>query len=309
MKKILTLLFLIICLIYTYTYAETNIKTFKPKYGTLISNTNFRQGTSTNSKRYITLEKGTVLKLVAEQADFYVVQTGENTVGAVYKGNIKLSNRPPDGSKIYMNEGAKNAYVSVTAANLRKGPSKSFSKIGNLSKGAKVTILGSISDWKVVLTEKNTVGMIRYDLLDAAKQTVSTDVKPIVALGNTNERALLSLINDYRAKNGKAKLLMTKNLLDIARLKAADMVKKDYFAHVSPTYGTPFKMLNDFGVSYIAAGENLAGNSNMQKVFDSWIASPTHKENILSKNYNQIGIGVVKSEKYGYVVSALFIGK
>ena len=87
------------------------------------------------------------------------------------------------------------------------------------------------------------------------------------------------------------------------------MVKNKYFSHTSPTYGTPFKLMQDLGISYNTAGENIAGNSDITKAFESWMNSDTHKKNILSTTYDYIGIGITKSKTYGYIISTLFTGK
>ena len=95
----------------------------------------------------------------------------------------------------------------------------------------------------------------------------------------------------------------------VARIKAQDMVDNNYFSHNSPTYGTPFQMLNSFKISYKTAGENIAGNSTNSGAVNSWMNSSGHKANILNSNYNYTGIGVVNSSKYGRIFVQLFVGR
>ncbi|MBR1884662.1 MAG: hypothetical protein IJ809_07080 [Clostridia bacterium] len=52
----------------------------------------------------------------------------------------------------------------------------------------------------------------------------------------------------------------------------------------------------------------MLGNTSMKSAVDKWMASDSHKQNILSSKYKNIGVGVVKSEKYGYVIVAMFTG-
>ena len=87
------------------------------------------------------------------------------------------------------------------------------------------------------------------------------------------------------------------------------MVKNNYFEHTSPNYGSPFEMMQNFGITYKTAGENIAGNSTIEGAFNSWISSDSHKQNILSSAYNYIGIGIYPSERYGYVIVVMFIRK
>jgi len=87
------------------------------------------------------------------------------------------------------------------------------------------------------------------------------------------------------------------------------MVDNNYFAHESPTYGTPFQMLKSFKISYKTAGENIAGNSSNSEAVNAWMNSSGHKANILNSNYNYTGIGVFSSSKYGKVYVQMFIGR
>ena len=96
---------------------------------------------------------------------------------------------------------------------------------------------------------------------------------------------------------------------NVARIKAQDMVDRNYFAHESPTYGSPFDMLKSFKVSYNSAGENLAGNSTNSGAVNAWMNSPGHRANILNSSFNYTGIGVVTSPKYGKIYVQIFLGK
>ena len=87
------------------------------------------------------------------------------------------------------------------------------------------------------------------------------------------------------------------------------MVDSNYFSHTSPTYGSPFDMMKNFGIKYKAAGENIAGNSSNSGAVNAWMNSEGHRANILSNNFNYTGIAVVKSPKYGKIFVQMFIGK
>ncbi|HVI42636.1 MAG TPA: CAP domain-containing protein, partial [Anaerovoracaceae bacterium] len=68
----------------------------------------------------------------------------------------------------------------------------------------------------------------------------------------------------------------------------------NYFAHQSPTYGSPFDMMKQFGISYSYAGENIAeGQRTPAEVMDGWMNSPGHKANIMNTSYTEIGVGYV----------------
>lgn len=124
----------------------------------------------------------------------------------------------------------------------------------------------------------------------------------------TQAEAVLKLVNAERSKEGLQPLTLSKKLTDIAYTKAKDMAEKGYFSHQSPTYGSPFDMLKQFGVSYSAAGENIAaGQKTAQEVMNNWMNSSGHKANILNKNYTQIGVGFYRGGEYGTEWVQLFI--
>lgn len=124
----------------------------------------------------------------------------------------------------------------------------------------------------------------------------------------TQAEAVLKLVNQERKKAGLQPLTLTQKLTDIANTKAKDMADKRYFSHESPTYGSPFDMLKQFGVSFSYAGENIAaGQKTAEEVMNSWMNSSGHKANILNKNYTQIGVGFYHGGQYGTEWVQLFI--
>jgi uncharacterized protein YkwD len=77
------------------------------------------------------------------------------------------------------------------------------------------------------------------------------------------------------------------------------MHDKKYFDHNSPTYGSPFDQMKQFGYSYSYAGENIAmGQRSPQEVMKAWMNSAGHRANILSPNFTEIGIGYYSDGNY-----------
>ncbi|REB07477.1 sporulation protein [Sporosarcina sp. BI001-red] len=106
------------------------------------------------------------------------------------------------------------------------------------------------------------------------------------------EQAVLTLTNAERQKAGLKPLQMDEKLMQTARAKSADMASKNYFSHTSPTYGSPFDQMKANGITYRAAAENIAmGQRSAEEVVKGWMASPGHRENILTPGYTHIGIG------------------
>ena len=87
------------------------------------------------------------------------------------------------------------------------------------------------------------------------------------------------------------------------------MIDKNYFDHTSPTYGSPFQMMSKHGVTYNYAGENLAGAPSVDIAHTNLMNSPGHRANILSPNYNYVGIGVKDGGPYGKMFVQEFVGR
>lgn len=113
------------------------------------------------------------------------------------------------------------------------------------------------------------------------------------------ESKVIELTNAQRRKNGLKDLQADTALSNVARTKSNDMRSKNYFSHTSPTYGSPFDMMRDFGISYKSAGENIAkGQTTPEQVVDAWMNSEGHRKNILSADYTHIGVGYSESGNY-----------
>lgn len=120
------------------------------------------------------------------------------------------------------------------------------------------------------------------------------------------EAEVVRLVNEIRQENGLKPLTADWELSRVARYKSQDMKDKGYFAHNSPTYGTPFQMIKAFGLSFRTAGENIArGYATPQAVVNGWMNSSGHRANILNSAYTRIGVGYVAQGNYW---TQMFIG-
>lgn len=222
--------------------------------------------------------------------------------------------------------GNDNATVAVSRLNLREGPSTSYPSICKLEKGQVVTVMGKLGDWYAVYDQDTgTVGAVdgRYISFGENAITVSKNndakLKKTPGKGTTpasielnlsdDEQKLLELVNKARAEKKLQPLVMDQNLLKVARLKAKDMIDNNYFSHQSPTYGSPFDMMRQYDNTFKSAGENIAGNKTVEGAFKAWMASDSHKKNILNADFSITGIGVQESATYGKVIVQQFIGK
>lgn len=132
-------------------------------------------------------------------------------------------------------------------------------------------------------------------------------IKNTGLLASIQSAFLVDLANKNRTEENVAVLKVSPVLTEAAQRKANDMVAKGYFAHTSPEGITPWYWFKDVNYSYIFAGENLAVNfTESVDVHKAWIASPTHKKNILDQRFTEIGIatadGFYKGKKATFVV-------
>ncbi len=111
---------------------------------------------------------------------------------------------------------------------------------------------------------------------------------------------LIVLTNKQRMDNGLSELTINPKLNQAATLKAADMVQKNYWAHTSPEGKTPWSFFKNVDYQYLYAGENLARDFlNSEAVVNAWMDSPTHRDNILSSRYQEIGLVVIQDTFQG----------
>lgn len=105
---------------------------------------------------------------------------------------------------------------------------------------------------------------------------------------------VVSHTNEERLSYGLQPLKLSTKLSHAAAAKAADMFQDNYWAHNSPDGQSPWDFIINADYNYEYAGENLAKDfSNTPRLMQAWMASPTHKANIISDKYNDIGIAIV----------------
>lgn len=216
--------------------------------------------------------------------------------------------------------------VTANRLNVRRGPGIKYDTVGILSKDAYIRVFAKIGNWYVIQTENNLIGAVSSDYItpcydmDLSNLSIETNAEPIVNEDNTSnpavpstlsveEQEFLDKINALRLKNNLPELQIDDNVENIARLKAQDLAENNYFSHTSDKYGTPFEMLSTSGVNYKTASENIAGNASIDGAISSWMNSDSHKNNILSTDFNYTGVAVVHSNTYGKILVQFFIGK
>lgn len=115
---------------------------------------------------------------------------------------------------------------------------------------------------------------------------------------NANE--LYRLHNAERLRNGLSELRVNSDLIESATTKAEAMLASNCWSHYCPDGKSPWSFFDESGYVYVYAGENLAeGFEDDEEVMAAWLDSPTHKENILKAEFNEIGIGFARGDFQG----------
>ncbi len=152
-----------------------------------------------------------------------------------------------------------------------------------------------------ILRTKTTIALVAAVLLIEAGFLAQTLFFSKTGLFATIlQNVLVSETN--RSRGGEdLPLLGESALLDVAAtMKAEDMARKGYFAHVSPEGVSPWYWIAQAGYAYSYAGENLAINfSDSGDVVAAWLNSPAHRQNILSQHFTEMGIGTARGTYEG----------
>ena len=107
------------------------------------------------------------------------------------------------------------------------------------------------------------------------------------------ENEFIKLLNGERVKQGLNPIARNDDLMKLARMKAKDMVDKDYCTHYSPTYGYPGDMVRKYTDNITFMGENIvAGTQTADAAFTALMKSTDHKAIMMEKDSNIIGVGV-----------------
>lgn len=139
--------------------------------------------------------------------------------------------------------------------------------------------------------------LVRMDA-NAAPTSRSIDGSVLAYAAEMSQNSLLSATNAARAAHGLGPLSLSSRLNNSSLMKAQDMANRDYWAHVAPDGTEPWYFFAQAGYDYMTAGENLAyGFSSSQTTVDGWMASQSHKDNILG-NYSEVGFGFANSASY-----------
>ncbi|WP_371381656.1 CAP domain-containing protein [Sporomusa aerivorans] len=156
--------------------------------------------------------------------------------------------------------------------------------------------------WTIVSSKKvknsapnnNTVNLNSGSSAGSTGSTGSTGTTSTTSSADATaaEQQAVQLLNADRRANGLSDLQVSSALTAVARSHAQDMVDRNFFSHTNPDGKTMSDRLTQAGISFSAAGENIAENTSVQAAETSLMNSSGHRANILSSTYTTVGVGV-----------------
>lgn len=221
------------------------------------------------------------------------------------------------------------------AVNVRKGPSTDYEKIGGLNKGDQIQITG-IADtgWYQIQYNGTTAYVASSYLMDeasyqamiaeeeaaalaaqqaaqqqaaaeqaaaeqaAAEQAALQQQQQQVAQGDYKAQ-VVAIMNQERANAGVGGISQNASLDAVAQIRAQEIAQS--FSHTRPNGSSCFTVLNENGIVYSTAGENIAaGYGDPASVMSGWMNSEGHRANILNGSFGQVGIGYYTDPNSGY---------
>ena len=150
--------------------------------------------------------------------------------------------------------------LTTSNLNVRSGPGTNYKIVTTIPKNQYIRVFAGVGDWYIVQVEGDYIGAVSkkyvkpiYPSTSSSGGSNNSDSSSSIGNSNTttvsltaDEKEVFDLINQQRTQNGLSALKMDAEVQRVARIKAQDMVNNNYFAHNSPTYGTPFQMLNSY---------------------------------------------------------------
>lgn len=150
-------------------------------------------------------------------------------------------------------------------------------------------IIGAVA----IINSYKLVYDIAFELgKDSYSTTTSITNSVIKVEYEPQESKMINLVNKERQLISLNKLTENGLLNLSARNKACEMGNKNYFEHISPDGIEPWDFIKKVGYYYSFAGENISKNNDIEKAMIDFMNSQEHRDNILSPNYKEIGIGI-----------------
>ena len=136
-------------------------------------------------------------------------------------------------------------------------------------------------------------------LLNMAEPDAAINELPAEVPASAQEWEVLRITNAERMNAGIDPLTMFSLVQDAADTRAPELIES--FSHTRPDGTSCYTALDEAGIVYCAAGENIAaGYGTPAAVMNGWMNSDGHRANILNANYKHVGVGYFYSQASQY---------
>lgn len=188
--------------------------------------------------------------------------------------------------------------------------------VGSMSQqAAESRLAGTLTNRSGPIGEKISSAFYDFGMKLGSGMTIHPKGRETVKLpfrSNSNkvrhdlELKMLEMINTERTRDGLATLRFDEELAQVARKHSRDMLSRAYFSHYTPEGKSPFDRMNEDGIRFLTAGENLALAQNLKLAHQGLMESPGHRANILHRAYRSVGIGIIDGGIHGIIITQNF---
>lgn len=138
----------------------------------------------------------------------------------------------------------------------------------------------------------------------------NTAPPPISASGEEYE--IFQMINRERSRKGLSTLQWDNGVATVARSYSRRMAREGFFAHTDPDGNSVVERADRSRVrGWAKIGENLFVCSRVDRFSDmairGWMRSPSHRKNVLDRQWTATGIGVARARDGSIYVTQVFI--
>jgi uncharacterized protein YkwD len=166
-----------------------------------------------------------------------------------------------------------------------------------------------VESWLTKTPYKNLVYLVTPPSPNSKEsQNLSIPKNARTSADEQSEQEMFELINKEREKAGLIKVSFDNELREVGRGHCTDMFGRSYFSHYTPEGKDPFQRMDEAGIDYISAGENLAYAPSVAIAHEGLMNSQGHRENILRSHFTKVGVGVIDAGIYGKMFCQEFKG-
>lgn len=183
--------------------------------------------------------------------------------------------------------------IVPSSAAVRTSPSGNYTNVISLKNYFQATTASSAPSTSADTTTTTS------PTTPTAPSTPGTNSIPPVSALTADEQLMVDMINQERLAAGLNPVIADLRLTAVGRTKANDMKENNYFSHTSPTYGSPWAMMQMAGLTVRWSGENISGNKSVTAAMAALMQSPGHRAHILDPRFTHVGVGITYGTAYG----------